>query len=509
MSKKKFIGVIIILVLALIALGGSYYYFVNEDEKTTLTLSEKRWIDAHKNTIIDIGIVNNIPIFNYEGTGVLFDFLNDMEKDTKLEFNEISYDYGKKSGKEYSFDLTKEVKDNDILIYEDNYAIVSKSNVFIRDFKQFDKMTLGVVKEDLEDVNFYLYDNKNITYKTFNTTKELFDEINSKNSSVNAIAIPKTVNFNNIITNKLNINYDISDYKVNLVLRLGKTKKLNTIIKKYLNKWKSEKYQKSYNKYFSDNYFKLNEVYEDSIANFRRKQYKYGYISYAPYTTLNNSRLVGISSEYMKNFATLSNVEIEYKPYKSIHDLIKDFNENKIDFFLNLSSENKYSMDVYETRNIGDGSIAIVSKEKNNIVINSLSSLKGKDVTVVAESKVANYLKDYGVKTLEVNNFDSIIKELNSDSIIAIETKAFELYKQNQLNDYKVFYEFKIDNNYNYVIRDIEDNKLFEQFFDFYISFENGKKLNNNVTRDMYAKNIKNNLSKYLIITLTAVILDE
>ena len=507
MSKKKIIGVIIILLICLVAGLGSYYYFGNQDEKSTLTIAEKKWIDKNKNSVIDIGIVNDIPVFNLEGVGVVFDFLKDIETDTKLEFNRIPYEYDKKSKTDYSFKFKSKLEDNDILIYEDNYAIVSKSSEFVKSLDKISKITLGVTKEDKENINFYLYDNKNINYKTFDTTKELFDELNAKNSSINAIAIPKTLNINNIITNKLNINYDISDYKLNLVLTLGKERKLNNIIKKYLNKWQKEKYQKSFNKHFQDNYFKSSNVSEDSVAEFRRKQYTYGFISYAPFTTPNSSKLVGISSEYLERFAKLSDIEIKYKSYKSLYDLIKDFNANKIDFFLNVASDNKYTTDIIETRSISDGNIVIAANEKNSIVVNSLSSLKDKEVLTVAGSKIATYLKGYGVKTIEVNNFEDIIKESNNNSIIAIDAKAFELYKYNDLKNFKVFYNFSLDSNYDYIISNIKENRIFANFFNFYISFENGKKLENNVTHDMYTKNIKTNLVKYLGITLACIII--
>ena len=380
MTKKQVIITSITLIVILILGWVFYYFFLNQDEKSTLTIVEKKWIEKNKNNIVDIGIINNIPIFNYDGEGVFFEFIKKIEKDTGLEFNEISYDLGSTETPEYAFKIKEKADDNDISIYEDNYAIVSKNKVAYNDLEDIPAMTIGVTKNNLENINFYLYDNKNIQYKVFDNETSLFNEINSNNSSVQAIVVPKTIYLNYINKNKLNINYNITDAKLNFVLSLGNEKKLNTIIKKYYKKWYKDEYKEQYNKYFLSNYFNFNNIYEDKVAKFRSKQYNYGFISYAPFSTSVDGKLVGISNEYMSQFASLANIEIKYKEYKSLHDLIKDFNENKVDLFFNTSSQNKFDMDVYNTISAVDENISIVTHENNDIIIKSLSSLKDKEV---------------------------------------------------------------------------------------------------------------------------------
>ena len=499
MTKKQVIITSITLIVILILGWVFYYFFLNQDEKSTLKIVEKKWIEKNKNNIVDIGIINNIPIFNYDGEGVFFEFIKKIEKDTGLEFNEISYDLGSTETPEYAFKIKEKADDNDISIYEDNYAIVSKNKVVYNDLEDIPAMTIGVTKNNLENINFYLYDNKNIQYKVFDNETSLFNEINSNNSSVQAIVVPKTIYLNYINKNKLNINYNITDAKLNFVLSLGNEKKLNTIIKKYYKKWYKDEYKEQYNKYFLSNYFNFNNIYEDKVAKFRSKQYNYGFISYAPFSTSVDGKLVGISNEYMSQFASLANIEIKYKEYKSLHDLIKDFNENKIDLLFNTSSQNKFDMDVYNTISAVDENISIVTHENNDIIIKSLSSLKDKEVYVIAGSQAVSHLKGYGIVTREVNNFDNILDKLNEDSIIAIDTKAFDIYRHNKLDKFKIAYSFSLKNNYSYAIRDIKDNEVFSKFFNFYISFVDGKKIENNVTYDMYVPNVKNHLLQYLL----------
>ena len=43
----------------------------------------------------------------------------------------------------------------------------------------------------------------------------------------------------------------------NYVIELGQNDRLNTIIKKYYQKWKNENYEEAFNKYFTNCYFEF------------------------------------------------------------------------------------------------------------------------------------------------------------------------------------------------------------------------------------------------------------
>ena len=59
MNRKK---VLFITLFILVILGGIFvvYYFVKED-KNTLNVSEKTWIENNKNSLIDLSIPSNVP----------------------------------------------------------------------------------------------------------------------------------------------------------------------------------------------------------------------------------------------------------------------------------------------------------------------------------------------------------------------------------------------------------------------------------------------------------------
>ncbi|MEG0826420.1 MAG: hypothetical protein RR404_03005, partial [Bacilli bacterium] len=111
--KKKKIAIISIIIVVVLAISSLVYYVVTKNDKdTTLNFIDKKWIEDNKNKVFDIAVTNNIPIFNYKGDGVFFEFINSIEKDTKIDFNPISYNYGSNSDSEYAFKIKKNLDNN-------------------------------------------------------------------------------------------------------------------------------------------------------------------------------------------------------------------------------------------------------------------------------------------------------------------------------------------------------------------------------------------------------------
>ena len=248
MKKKQFIIISVVTILIAV-IGISLGLFLSkQDKKTTLTILEKQWIEDNKNNIIDLSIVNNIPVFNYDGKGVFFDFIDAIEDDTGLNFNKLSYDYGKNPTADYAFKIKDKIEKNDILIYQDNYVLVTKNRIKYNNIDEITKLTIGVLDSDLKDINYYLKQNGNLLYKSYSNISNLLLALDDNEKGVDAIAIPKTIYLKEIVEkNNFNISYNITEMKKNFVLELGNNKKLNKIIKKYFNKWYKENYKDSYN----------------------------------------------------------------------------------------------------------------------------------------------------------------------------------------------------------------------------------------------------------------------
>ena len=159
--KKKKIIIIILVVILLILLGVGGYFFFYKKDNNNLTSADRQWIEKNKNEIIDISIINNIPVFNYDGDGVLFDLLTNLKEETGLDFNELPYSTGDSDG--LGLILTDELQENDKIIYKDNYVILSKDKVSYNNVEDIKPMVLGVAKEDSEDTKYYLKSNRDLT----------------------------------------------------------------------------------------------------------------------------------------------------------------------------------------------------------------------------------------------------------------------------------------------------------------------------------------------------------
>ena len=475
MKRKRTIIISIILIVLLVTGGIIYFLLNNEDKNSTLTLVEKQWIESNKNNVIDFGLINDVAILNNSGEGVIFDFMNNIEENTGLDFNKVSYKYGDNVKEDYSFRVVDKPTDNDILIYSDNYVLVSKDNEKYNNINEIKKGTIGVLKETMDDTNKYL-DNSNLSYKSASNVDELFKDIN--NNNVDYIVLPKLLYLSNVKDNKdLHINYNITEISDNYVITLGDTKKLNNILKKYYKKWSEEKFAKSFATRFTNTYFSITGVEEQSKVKFKSKRYVYGFIENAPFDIEINGKLVGINNSIIKNFAELTNVEITYDSYSSVSKLKKAFANGDIDFYFDRYSDEDYDLDYYNTVSMYDEKVVILSNYNNKLTANSVNSLDGKSIVTLSDTMICEDLEDRGMDYKSYSNMNDLLNHLDDSSIIVIDEATYNFYRDTEFKNYKVDCTYSLDNKYSYIIRDIKNNEVFENFFNFYLTFVNEKPL--------------------------------
>lgn len=500
---KKIIAVVISILVILLGGFGVYTVFFKQDKDTTLTLIEKQWIENNKNNIIDLSIVNNIPVFNYNGSGAFFDFIDELEEKTGLEFNKIPYSLTKETNIEYGFKISDTIEENQLLIFADEYVIASEEKTKYNNLKSIPEITLGIMEKDLQKINYYLQDNKNIKFITYKDIDELIKAY--KDKKINSISVPKTIYLDQIIENNLNINYIISEVKTNLVLQLGNNEKLNTIIKKYLNKWYNEKYDKSYGSNLTDYYFYKKNIDDDSKVAFKSKQYKYGFIDYAPYDKVIKGSLTGINNNIINLFTKLADVDVKFYEYSNIEDLIANFNSNNIDMYFNISNIDKFEMDVFDTVSPFNEEIVILSNIENKQTISSINSLKDKKIMILKDSKISNLVDNTNVK--EFKTLNSMLNNLDKNYLVVLDKNVYNTYKTTMLKDYVDIYTFNLDDNYNYKIRNINDNKVFEEYFNFYLTYINIDNEVNKINYKMFNLNAKSRLGFNIIVISSLIII--
>ena len=498
MNKK--VGIIAIIVILILGSIGIVRFFTKEDQNTTLTVIEKKWIEDNKNNVIDFATLNNIPIVSNNGSGIFFDFISALENDTSLEFNKVSYETEDKITAEYSLIKKENLNKNDLLLYQDNYVLLTNDNIYYTDVNEIQNLKIGTLKDTTKKLSEYLTGSLNLTYQEYNTAEELLNAMQAK--TVNAIALPKLDYLENILSSEnINIAYNITEYKINYVISLGSNERLNKIITKYLNKWKQDDYQTSFNQSLASNYFNFKKVSEKNQTDFRSKRYTFGFVTNAPYDITIGGSLKGFNHDIINDFALSAGIEVDYKQYSSIQNMLKDFESGKIDFALDNFS-NKLN-NTYKTIPIYDSKIAIITDNAKDLIVSNVSSLKDNTVLTIKNSKIAKYLKDNGIETKEYDNTKDLINNIKAENVAAIDEYAYDYYVRSDLKNFKKLNTIDIENNYGYIAK---QNKNLNEFLNFYLSFINTKETINESYKELLLEN-NNNKNLQLILSSIAIVL--
>lgn len=484
MKTKKSNRLILFGLIAVIVIGtiifGIFSSVVN-DNTAKLNLTEKRWIENNKNKVIDVAVLNNLPIFGSEGKGIFFTYMQDFESDTNLTFNKIPYNYGSETPEaQYTFRVLNcgaKVGKNDLLFYEDNYVILGKENRKIIDTASLGATKIGVLADDLASISTYLNSNNNISYTPVNSDVNLFNMFDS--GSFNYIIVPKDMYLGVIVQKKYYINYLLGDLSDKYVLTLDKDNAtLNSIIKKTYTTWMGNYLTDNYNYEMFNLYCTINSISDKSRTAFESKRYVYGYVENMPYEGKNHGKYAGINTEFINGFANFASVEFTYQQYNSVADLNQALKKGKVDIAFNyysfsgLSNKLDYTIEPY------NGDYVVLSHLSNNEAIDSVKGLKGKLLYAVKNTKLADYAaKNISSKIITFNR----VKDLrgNKEALLLVDSMTYDYYKSNILSDYTVVYHGQTNINYNYVVMKNSDNQLFYNIFQYYLSTINHNQYRN------------------------------
>ncbi len=484
MKSKKSV-IIIIGIVAFIVLS-CVYFFTKQDKETSFTILEKQWLESNKSKVIDISILKDIPIISYNGSGVLFDFLEDFENVTGLDFNPIAYQKDEEIKSDYSFQVVSQKGDNDILVYSDSYALLTNTNIKYNKLSEIDSITIGVLESDFEKVQSVM-DNMNVTLKSYPSIDGLIAALKSKTNDsgetvqaeVNAIVLPRISSFDLIASNdNLNISYNINEIKQEYVIKLGSDEKLNEILTKYFKKWNDSNYSESFNKNFSNSYFSFSGIDDKVKAEFKSKRYVYGYVDNKPYDVTIDNNLYGINKAFLDGFSKVSLVDIEYKNYSNFDNLVNDFNANKVDILFNDTVNNQMNSFVDLVSNYDEQGVVLTLPD-NKVTVSSVKSLNGYEVAVIDNTKLASFLEASGVTVKKYSDITDLIDKVKSDTIVVLDSEQYNFYSSKYLSKYKSIYSFDVTDDYTFKVVDNDSNKIFIKFFNFYLSFVSSQQISN------------------------------
>lgn len=465
--KKKLI-VIIPILIALAVFIGVYAYFNMEDAKTSLNIREKKWIANNSSQKYDFEIVNNLPIYSMDGTGVIFDFVENFEIDTNLEFNKISYlkeNNPTTSGLRIRL-LNNEIAltDNDLLLAEDGYVAISKEKVRYSNISSMSNKAIGTLVSDMGEVSYFLKTATNITYKSYENIETMLADLEA--GTITTIIIPQIMYLDSILSNdQYYINYYFTEMSKKIVLTLtDDNKELNNIVKKYFEKWKKEYYVSTYNEEYLKYYITVKKINDKTKADMISKTYVYGYVENAPYEITVNKKVGGIAAEYINRLQRLTNIDIDYQKYDTLDELKKAINNKEVDFYFNYFDTIPSTYTATISPFIEEYVVLRNNKNKENVT--TFEELKGKKINMLESSSLLNYFKANSKANISAHK--KISELLKDNSLIVVDKEVYQYYRNTKFNKYEVIYTGTMTNEYNFGI--LNDNSELYKLFDYIIT---------------------------------------
>ena len=295
MKKKNKKLLIIIISIVILALGTLvFFYKFDFKNSNALTLEENKWIDENKYDVIDIAILNDIPIMSYDGDGLVYDYLDYITEKHSLKFNVVPYKLDMSIDYNYKMDIVDKVSNNQIELLKDNMILLTLNETQYNDISQIKNLKIGVLSSDKEKISNYI-SGENITYVDYDNYADLKNSIISSKTAidsgnpvydVDAIVILKTIFVQELIENNLNVAYQFNDLSKSFVLHTNGNEKLNSILKKSFNEWKYENFQTNYNEQLLNEYYKFKNLSDVEQKTLKSKNYVYGFINYGVYNYL-------------------------------------------------------------------------------------------------------------------------------------------------------------------------------------------------------------------------------
>ena len=506
MKKNSKVNKIVILSIIAIIFTVSLVIFILNYTKDSSSFSilEKKWISNHANSVIDVSIYNDIPIYGQDGEGVNFTFLEKFTNAYNIEFNKVSYLVGNdKNLKNVAFrivDFDYKLTDDDIEIYKDYYVIVGKEADTINDISDFKGTKLGVLDEDISNVRYYLNDGKDIIITSSKTFDDMYNLLNG--NEIDYMAIPGNLYLDEIFSNDLSIVYHISELYKKYIITVSNDKTLKNIITKFNNIFENNYAQDEYKKYFLNTFFKYKKISENEKMNYNATPYTYGYVVNMPFENTVNKEFVGTISNYLSGFEDLANIDFKIVGYQNALALKQALSRGEVDLLFDNFNTNGVNVDLLNTNSPFREEFVVISKEP--LLVNSIRSLKGYDIYTVSNTYLFDYLSQNGIVSKSFDNTDMLLRGIRSDSVVTIDRDTYEYYKDNKFKNYKIVYQDSLDDEYSFVVRDVNKNETFYKLFDYYVSSVNYKTIKYNYNTDYIVKTDGglSNMIKYLFIVL-------
>ena len=503
---KKKIMIILPILIAIVAFIFVYRYYNKEDKTTTLTITEKRWVEENQDKEFDFEIVNDYPLYGLNGVGVIFDFIEDFEENIGIEFNKISYlKTEEPEGKSYRIRVLgndEKLTSNDLFLFNDNYVLVGKEYERINHIKDIKNKKIGILKEDEEEISFYLKSATNLSYATYEDVPAMYEALDK--DQINMLVTPNIMYLNYTIQkDKYHINYYLTEVKKQIVLTLSDNeKKLNTILTKYYNRWRQLNFVTEYNNEYLNYYLENNKLDAKTKATLVSKNYIYGYVENLPYEKKVNDRVAGIAGEYINRISRLTDTTFRYKKYNSVKALKRAIEKGEVDIYFDYYN---YGTDDYlPTISTFIEDFSVLGIQEDNHIVTSFESLKNEQIAMLENDALYSYFKSNSrAKIKTYKTIDDLVKNAG-DKIVVVDSEVYRYYQNDKFRRYKLLYQDNMMNDYKFMVK--KENEAFYNLFNYIISTNSYYNYRNSGIENLNALIIEDSTLEQVYMIVLAII---
>lgn len=490
-NKKYFLigGLVLVLIVLILCL----LMYLNS-RKNGYSFSEKSFINSNLNNVIDVSVEGSLPIFSNSGVGVFYDFVNFMERDTKLTFNVQVNGSGT-----YKFTNKNELGGNDLLFYTDHFVVVSTLSDEIVDLNTLSGKNVAVMDTDKDYVSKYMSE-YNVNIVSFSHFNDLTDQMSD---SVLYAILPMQKYINSIVYNKYNIVYHIDGLHSHYVLSMNDASStMSKIFTKAFNMWKSE-ILPSINSHFLELYYdayNLTEVEKERVTS---DDLIVGYVDNMPFEGKLNRNFSGITSTYLSIFSDMTGATYKYIEYKNINKLIEALNNKKVDLAVNYYDVN--SSNYVDSVSLGTIKYVILAHQSNKDSFDNLVSISDDNIKMVGNTKLYKYISSINNNINTYKDYKKMFKSLTKEDILVIEKSTYDYYKNSSLKKYVIKYMGESTVSNTFLLNN--DNKVLNNLFNFYLSTTSNNNIESMAIDNSLNMASRNILIEFIISNITYLVL--
>ena len=378
--------------------------------------------------------------------------------------------------------------------------LVGKNYEYINDISSIDGK-IGNISSDYSYLSTYLNKDNLVSYNGYKELQEAFEI----GDNIKYMIVPRIMYLNYTIKNNYTFVYHFGDIKTYFIYDMKKDDVFSSIVKKYFNTWKKDHLSSSINSNLLNTLTSSLGMTDKDLSALKSKVYQYGFLNNSPYEVLIGGNYGGIVSVYLEKFSDLTGVEFKFIRYKNYNAFANAINNKEIDLYFNYYDNNN-DFKVVDTGM--DVNYAIIAKDTDNTVINSLNSLQYKNIYVLENSILHGYLNK--IKNVNISTYkttDDITKVSKKDAIIMLDKETYEYMANNELDGYTLRYIGNTNSTYNFKVN---NDDLFYKLFSKYIMTQDPEyiRLNGlyNHKKTVTRGSIFGKIAKYVLVIVLSVI---